>query len=265
MGYTAYPCLSARRTCETCRTTPPVIAEGYTPKGESSVIGRLGLSTYITGPRTATTALLGIYDIFGNTPQTTQGADILATRLNALVLIPDFFNGEGAKPEWFPTDTIERHGLLMDFVIRKANWTEAAKGMPDLLREYKEVFPGVTRWGAYGLCWGGKVLALASGKDGGCGFGGTVQVHPGLMDKADAEKLTTPHAVLASNEEPADVVQAYKEIIAANGIGGFVETYENMWHGWMGARADLKGEESAREFIRGYEQIAGFVEKYLLD
>jgi dienelactone hydrolase len=72
-----------------------------------------------------------------------------------------------------------------------------------------------------------------------------------LMDKADAEKLTTPHAVLASNEEPADVVQAYKEIIAANGIGGFVETYENMWHGWMGARADLKGEESAREFIRG--------------
>jgi hypothetical protein len=32
-------------TCEACRTTPPVIAEGYTPKGESSVIGRLGFST----------------------------------------------------------------------------------------------------------------------------------------------------------------------------------------------------------------------------
>ncbi|KAJ0413384.1 hypothetical protein BJY00DRAFT_306363 [Aspergillus carlsbadensis] len=252
-------------TCEACRTVPPVIAEGYTPKGESSVIGGLGFSTYITGPRTATTALLAIYDIFGNTPQTTQGADILATRLNALILIPDFFDGDGAKPEWFPTDTVERHGLLMDFVMRKANWTETAKGMPDLLGVYREIFPGVTRWGAYGLCWGGKVLALASGEAGGSGFGGTVQVHPGLMDKADAENLTIPHAVLASNEEPANVVQAYQEIIAAKGIGGFVETYEKMWHGWMGARADLKGEDSAREFIRGYEKVAEFVEKYLMD
>jgi dienelactone hydrolase len=133
----------------------------------------------ITGSRTATTALLAIYDIFGNTPQTTQGADILAERLNGLILIPDFFDGNGAKPEWFPTDTIERHGLLMDFVVRKANWTEAAKGMPDLLKVYREFFPGVNRWGAYGLCWGGKVLALASGMEEGCGFGGTLQVHPG--------------------------------------------------------------------------------------
>ncbi|KAL3457207.1 Alpha/Beta hydrolase protein [Aspergillus heterothallicus] len=252
-------------TCEACRTIPPVIAEGYTPKGESSVIGGLGFSTYITGPRTATSALLAIYDIFGNSPQATQGADILATRLNTLVLIPDFFGGDGAKAEWFPTDAEQRHGLLMDFVARKANWTEAAKRFPEILSAYETVFPSVKRWGAYGLCWGGKVLALASGQDNGSGLRGTVQVHPGLMDKADAGKLTIPHAILASKEEPADVVQAYKESIVAREPGGFVGTYESMWHGWMGARADLKGEESAREYIRGYEQIAGFFEKYLLD
>jgi hypothetical protein len=32
-------------TCEACRTIPPVIAEGYTPKGERSIIGGLGFST----------------------------------------------------------------------------------------------------------------------------------------------------------------------------------------------------------------------------
>ncbi|KAL2846431.1 hypothetical protein BJY01DRAFT_234579 [Aspergillus pseudoustus] len=217
-------------TCEACRTIPPVIAEGYTPKGESS-------------------------DIFGNSLQTTQGADILAARLNALVLIPDFFDGDGAKPEWFPTDTEERHGLLMEFVRRKANWTDAAKSVPDVVKAYQGEFPSVQRWGAYGLCWGGKVLALASGQKGAGGLGATVQVHPGLMDKADAEKLTIPHAILASKEELADVVQAYEEIVTANSIGGFVETYESMWHGWMAARADLKGDERSREYTRGWGEL----------
>ncbi|KAL2802907.1 hypothetical protein BJX63DRAFT_425693 [Aspergillus granulosus] len=201
-------------TCEACRTFPPIITEGYTPKGEST------------------------------------GADILAARLNALVLIPDFFDGDGVKPEWFPTDTEERHGLLMDFVARRANWTEAAERIPGLVAAYQGVFPGV--------------LALSSGE--GSILGGTVQIHPGLMDKADAEALTIPHAILASKEEPVDIAQAYKEIIAARGFGGVVETYASMWHGWMGARADLKGEESKREYIRGrYEQIAGFFEQYLSD
>jgi hypothetical protein len=71
------------------------------------------------------------------------------------------------------------------------------------------------------------------------------------MDKADAENLTIPHLVLASKDEPANAVQGYAEIIGNNGIGGMVETYGSMWHGWMGARANLEGEESLAEYIRG--------------
>ncbi|KAL4887694.1 Alpha/Beta hydrolase protein [Aspergillus karnatakaensis] len=250
-------------TCEACRTIPPVISEGYTPKGTSTVIAGLDFSTYVTGPSTATTAILTIYDIFGNSPQTTQGADLLAARLNALVLIPDFFRGDGAKAEWFPTDTDERMALLMGFVESKASWTNAAENIPDLVEKYKSAFPSVRKWGAYGLCWGGKVLALSSGRD--AVWGATVQVHPGLMDKADAEALTIPHAILASNEEPADVLEFYDEAIRSKGHGGFVETYQGMWHGWMGARADLKGKESLKEYVRGYEQLAEFFEKYLIE
>lgn len=32
-------------TCEACRTIPPVISEGYTPKGTSYAIGELGFDT----------------------------------------------------------------------------------------------------------------------------------------------------------------------------------------------------------------------------
>lgn len=72
------------------------------------------------------------------------------------------------------------------------------------------------------------------------------------MEAADAEKLTIPHIVLASKDEPAEAVQGYKDIIGKNGIGGVIETYDKMWHGWMGARANLDGEESLAEYIRGY-------------
>ncbi|KAL4940862.1 hypothetical protein BDV06DRAFT_13212 [Aspergillus oleicola] len=248
-------------TCEACRTIPPVISEGYEPKGTSSVIGELGFRTYVTGPPTSKTAIFSIYDIFGNSPQTTQGADILSSTLNCLVLIPDFFDGDGAKHEWVPPDNEEKQKLLMEFVQTKASFGKAASSIPDLVSAYKKQFPSVERWGAYGLCWGGKVLALSSGE--GTPFSGTVQVHPGRMDVADVQTLSIPHAILASKDEPVKDVEAYDELINKKGLGGYVETYETMWHGWMGARADLVKEESLKEYIRGYKQLADFFEKYL--
>lgn len=72
-----------------------------------------------------------------------------------------------------------------------------------------------------------------------------------LMDPADAGALTIPHIVLASKDEPADAVTAYADIVAKNGKGGHVETYSTIWHGWMGARADLAAEASRAEYTRG--------------
>lgn len=71
------------------------------------------------------------------------------------------------------------------------------------------------------------------------------------MERADAEKISIPHIVLASKDEPANAVKDYTEIIPNNGFGGHVETYTTMWHGWMGARANLDEKHSAAEYIRG--------------
>lgn len=45
---------------------------------------------------------------------------------------------------------------------------------------------------------------------------------------------------------------------------GYVETYgPPMFHGWMGARANLKDDTNCKEYERGYEQVADYVAKYI--
>lgn len=68
----------------------------------------------------------------------------------------------------------------------------------------------------------------------------------------DAQKISIPHIVLASKDEPAEEVARYTAILAQHGKGGHVETYDTMWHGWMGARADLEKDDGRTEYIRGY-------------
>ena len=55
----------------------------------------------------------------------------------------------------------------------------------------------------------------------------------------------------------------YAKILKQAGKVGEVETYRTMFHGWMGARADLQNEENAKEFERGYNQAAAFFAKHL--
>jgi len=84
------------------------------------------------------------------------------------------------------------------------------------------------------------------------------------MDPADAKALTAPYICLASKDEPADKVAAYKEVLGQPGhVGGEVDTYTTMFHGWMGSRARLDDEEHRKEYERGYEQAAKFFDKYL--
>ncbi|KAF7588376.1 hypothetical protein BBP40_005769 [Aspergillus hancockii] len=214
----------------------------------------------VTGPPDATTGLVVLYDIFGMAVQTLQGADLLATRLKARVVVPDFFEGIFAQPEWFPTDTEEKKDALARFVANEASIPRNVDTLLEITKQYNTAFPAVSKWAALGLCWGGKVTVLASGP--GTPFVASGQVHPGRTDKSDAEKLAIPHIVLASKDEPVEEVQGYAEVISKNGIGGHVETYQTMWHGWMGARANLDGEESNAEYRRGYTQVADFFEGY---
>ncbi|KAJ5771427.1 uncharacterized protein N7511_003478 [Penicillium nucicola] len=246
-------------SCEACRSIPPVTSQGYSPKGYYETIA--GLKTYVTGNVGGKMGLVDLYDVFGLASQTLQGADLLAVRLNAVVLVPDFFNGDPLKPEYVPADTEEKKQKIAEFLDQKASFTRNTTVLLEAIQKYKSRFPSVGKWGAFGLCWGGKVTVLASGAN--SPFAASGQVHPGRMDMADAAQITIPHIVLASKDEPVDAVTGYARVINSNESGGHVETYPTMWHGWMGARADLDVEESRSEYTRGYSQLAAFFEKNL--
>lgn len=72
-----------------------------------------------------------------------------------------------------------------------------------------------------------------------------------MLDPTDAKKITIPHLVMASKDEPSDQVAGFKEIIESNGIAGSsLTTYTTMHHGWMGSKANLVEEDT----YAGYKQ-----------
>ncbi|KEF62863.1 uncharacterized protein A1O9_00836 [Exophiala aquamarina CBS 119918] len=236
-----------KMTSTACKTTPAIVLEGYKPRGVYETVS--GLNTYVTGPKNATSGIVDIYDVFGFSSQTLQGADILAARTNSIVIIPDFFNGESVSHDWLPADSEEKKTLLTKFLSEKAAYPQNVGLLLGVAEDCKKRFPCAKKWAAFGLCWGGKVAVLASGSD--SPFVASGQTHPGSIDKADAQKLTIPHIVLASKDEPAEVILAYKEILEASGKDGLVETYSSMWHGWMGARANLTEDDGRKQYMRG--------------
>lgn len=72
------------------------------------------------------------------------------------------------------------------------------------------------------------------------------------LDDQNASDNVTPHIVLASPDEPKDQVASYKAALESRrGLDSYVETYDNMFHGWMGARANLDDAENKRQYERG--------------
>lgn len=139
----------------------------------------------IVGPDDATKAIVTVYDIFGVWPQTIQGADLLSSLTGALVLVPDFFEGDGAKPEWLPANTPEKQKALGDFFASKAGFDNGVEALLRVRKDLATRYPAVDEHvGVFGLCWGGKVgvLATGAGNEGpGRRFNVSGTAHPGYV------------------------------------------------------------------------------------
>ncbi|KAI1781534.1 alpha/beta-hydrolase [Hypoxylon cercidicola] len=249
---------------DACAKLPPVSSD-YVPKGTYETIA--GLKTYVIGPESPSKAVIDIFDIFGISPQALQGADRLSAALDALVIVPDFFEGVYAQPSWLPIDTEEKKAAFGKFRAERADVPRNVEKLIEVRKAAGDRWPSAgDRWGVFGLCWGGKVGVLACGK-GNEGPGRVFKVggtaHPAGLEAEDAEALTAPYICLASPGEPPEAVEKYKEILAKPGKIGVVETYTDMFHGWMGARANLGDEKNKSEYERGYSQVAEFYAQHL--
>nr|ASK38706.1 dienelactone hydrolase [Paecilomyces divaricatus] len=243
-----------------CLCLPVAVVDDYQAKGRYETV--LDTKTYITGPSDASRALLLIYDAFGYSPQLLQGADILAASLNALVVVPDFFKGKVASESWFPPDTEEKKAAIGDWFATAGNFAVHIEPMKELVQQLSTQYPSVSgKWGAFGYCWGGKMVALTSGE--GTIFKTSGQTHPGMLSADDVSKINIPHIILASKDEDATAVAECKKVLEGPGKTGLVKSYPDQIHGWMAARANLKDETVRKAFEDGYKTAAEFFEQHL--
>jgi hypothetical protein len=95
-------------------------------------------------------------------PQTLQGADRLAASLNAIVLVPDFLKGSYAQGAWFAAPPVDGEAkAAYDEFMRSLAFPNHVGPLLQVTQAAKEKFTAAKGWGAFGLCWGGKV----------CGYG----------------------------------------------------------------------------------------------
>ncbi|KAI1488119.1 putative hydrolase [Biscogniauxia mediterranea] len=244
---------------EACCRIPPVVVEGYQPKGK--YIDLDGIKTYVTGPADANKAILSVYDIFGFFPQTLQGADILAesdTERKYQVFLPDFFAGNPAKLEWYPPDDDGKKAKLGAW-FENAVWPIHMPKVPGLLKAAENVNTNITSWGIIGYCWGGKMASLLAGQDPGL-FKAAVQTSPARIDAGDATNIKIPTMILASEEEPEAEIRKFEANLK---VAKHIEMFSDQLHGFMSARADLKDAKVKAEYERGYKLALGFFHEHL--
>lgn len=109
--------------------------------------------------------------------QTLQGADRMASAVNARVIVPDFFDGHPLDMSLYPPDTEEKMKAAKEWREKHGGTEEGLNALMRVTKALDDKYPTVKTWGVYGLCWGGKVAILASGNDSPFAVSGTA--HPG--------------------------------------------------------------------------------------
>ncbi|XXG96609.1 hypothetical protein Hte_002897 [Hypoxylon texense] len=245
---------------EACCRISPVVDEGYQPKGTYTELN--GTKTYVTGPANADRAILSVYDIFGFFPQTIQGADILAdsdVERKYQVYVPDFFEGNPAKIEWYPPTDDEKKAKLGKWFQDSALWPNHLPKVRGLLEAAEKNNPSIKSWGIIGYCWGGKMASILAGHEEPL-FKAAVQTSPAMIDAGDAANVKIPMMLLASGDETGEEVKAYDDSLS---VPKHVEIFDGQVHGFMSARADLKDSKVKAEYERGYKLSLEFFHKHL--
>ena len=92
--------------------------------------------------------------------------------------MPDFFKGEPLPLAIYPpgNDPAKKQ-MAAEFMATKAKLGKCSEMLMDVRKDLVSEYESIKAWGIYGLCWGGKLAMLASGKD--TQFVVSGQAHPG--------------------------------------------------------------------------------------
>ncbi|KAJ2981544.1 hypothetical protein NQ176_g1958 [Zarea fungicola] len=130
--------------------------------------------------------------------------------------------------------------------------------LPAFIDSIRATYPGITKWGLIGYCWGGKVTELITSSLSNP-FTVAASVHPAMINPEGAKSISVPYLLLASGEESAADVAAFENGLS---VPHQVETFSDQIHGWMAARADLSDPRVREEYARGYQTVLEFFGKH---
>ncbi|KAK6516153.1 hypothetical protein TWF506_006065 [Arthrobotrys conoides] len=190
-----------------------------------------------------------------------MAADLLSELSGALVILPDILGDAAIPLKYQSLDQIseeEQQALLGKFMGKINEFRDFPGQILEGMKKWKTEWPSVDKWGMFGLCFGGKVVALMSRKD--TPYLASGQAHPSFIANEDPELITIPHICLASKDEDPEKIAIYKIVL---GERGHVDTYPENIHGWMGIKADLEDPEKKRSFNKGYQEVSDFFRRYL--
>ncbi|KAJ2776352.1 hypothetical protein H4R18_005717 [Coemansia javaensis] len=216
-----------------CCNTPPV-ASDYTAKGELREIG--GVPCYVSGPKDATQGIVVVYDIFGMHGNVKQICDVLGA-VGFAVVLPDLL-GAGALTE----ADLGKPGVFDAFTKGPGSW-EANRDKLAAARDHLRA-GGAQSVGALGFCWGGGIVVQALAKLDGLS-GGTI-VHPALVTAERVAAIKAPLLAMPTKDDPD-----YAPFFATLADKPFaaqcrVERFDDMFHGFCGARGDWSKSEQAK-------------------
>ncbi|KAF9511168.1 hypothetical protein BS47DRAFT_1347039 [Hydnum rufescens UP504] len=241
-----------------CCAEPATVSREYTLKGTYAPYAGFD-KAYIVGPNDTKRAIIFTYDIFGFFPTTQQAADILADRLNAKVVMPDFAHGK-------PYDSTRYLNPPPDANVRKevAEQFFAPKYLDDRVAEIKRVAvalkaEGKTFVGAIGLCWGGR-LVLNVGRSPAKELDAVASNHPAALNQTDGDNLLVPVALYPSKDDQAELAETIVKNTKAKPFGAASDFkhFNNMHHGWSGAHAWLDREDNYAAYAEVYGRLSTF-------
>lgn len=239
---------------KSCCQLPPIQAE-YTPKGSYSDFE--GFKTYLSGPEDAKAAVLMVYDVFGFSPQIIQGADLLASQ-GYRVVMPDFCKGTYCTPDMFDGSEAGTKKKEAFFAGFPGAITTQAEPVAKIITALKGKH---AKLGAVGYCWGYKVLVTSPEIK---GIDALAGAHPSFPAADDADKICQPLALLPSQGEDMKIMNEIFEAVEKKAPGSvFVKHFDQVPHGWMAARGDLKNEPGLSNYKDGYQTLSNFYKQYL--
>ncbi|KAF3911035.1 hypothetical protein AA313_de0203201 [Arthrobotrys entomopaga] len=184
----------ASDSSQVCLGTPSVKLEGYSARGVYKEIDGLKICkciptsafptkhaniifnsfTDVTGPADAKSSIVFIYDAFGYSDHCFIGADYLSELTGALCIVPDLLDDAAIRPGEHSAE--EMNALIAKFRAKINEFKDFPGQVVNGIKAWESKWPSVEKWGAFGLCFGGKVVALTSRE--GTRFTVSGQAHP---------------------------------------------------------------------------------------